>query len=189
MNPTPEEDTMRQRSHPSAIVLATLLACLLFATDRASAEEGITVIVPVNVTNLHEHVVEVQVFVYLKQLQPNNYYQRTGSGYTTVPVVNHSVQQDVEVLVTPFSISQSNITNVNMFAAEQYYIFLTLHAVDPTSAPQPGGATPCFINDSEINYNAEPHLSNSTSDRCRQGWNLMQTYSALEGPISDLIPE
>ena len=62
MNPTPEEDTMRQRSHPSAIVLATLLACLLFATDRASAD-GVTVIVPVNVTHLHEEVSSVIVYI------------------------------------------------------------------------------------------------------------------------------
>ena len=63
MNPILAEDIMRKRAHRSVIVLVTALACLLFTTDRASAVDGITVVVPVNVTNLHEDVIRFGTWV------------------------------------------------------------------------------------------------------------------------------
>jgi len=41
----------------------------------------------------------------------------------------------------------------------------------------------------QFSYWKEPYLSNTHSDGCREGWNLMEMYSDMEGPISDLIPE
>ena len=161
MNPTPEEDTMRQRSHPSAIVLATLLACLLFATDRASAD-GVTVIVPVNVTHLHEEVSEVIVIISF--ISDQGIQVAYGNG-TRTPV-DHSVQEDVEVFVIPTN------ANTNIMDATTYTISLFLrHADNPRSCE------------------ANKVYTDTNLLHCNAHFSKIQTYEAQEGPISDLVPQ
>ena len=114
MNPILAEDIMRQRAHRSVIVLATLLAWLLVTPDRASAE-GITVIVPVNMTNFHEDVERVFVQVRLKQGS-----QIVGENNAGAAVVDGSVQEDVEVSITQPSSGE------NIFDADVFVISLIL---------------------------------------------------------------
>jgi len=163
MNPTLAEDIMRQRAHRSVIVLATLLTCLLVTPDSASAQ--ITIIVPVDVTNLHEDVIGVRVTVFLFA---DGLVASQSSA--TVPVVDGSVQQDMEV--TGDWLIQG-VTLVNSF--ESYQIKLTLGSSDGL----------CSAN---RDYNTDD-LASSNFDHCRQGWHTLETYAIANGPRSDLIPE
>ena len=112
MNPILAEDIMRQRAHRSVIVLATLLAWLLVTPDSASAQ--ITIIVPVDVTNLHEDVTGVIVIVSLLHNNGSTTHQSA-----TVPVVDGSVQEDVEISINAdpnFLVHGQNIFDADSFA-------------------------------------------------------------------------
>ena len=162
MNPTLTEDIMRQRAHSSAIMLATLLTCLFVATNRASAADGITVIVPLNVTNLHEDIEKVYTRVSFFHLNAAG-SQRVGMGQTFMTVVDRSaVEQDNEVHV--ISLDQ------NFLNAETYSIELLLWISGATQACNP-----------DYEY-ASDHV-------CGDEKFTMKTYAPVEGPISDLIPE
>ena len=161
MNPTPEEDIMRQRSHRSAIVLATLLACLLFASDSARAD-GVTVIVPVNVTQLHEEV----NLVYVQVSFINDQGLQVGIGFEARPSVDRSLQEDVEIVV-------NRAPNQNIMDATTYRIVLTLSYPDD---PRPCEANKIY--------------TRQTHQHCAyELFSKMQTYEPQEGLISDLIPE
>ena len=164
MNPTLAEDIMRKNSHRSAIVLATLLAWLLVTPDSASAQ--VTFIVPVDVTNLHENVTGVRVLFALYQ---------GGGGQSVfsdiVPVVDGSVQEDVEV--TSDWLHQG-VTIAHTF--DQFRIRLKLISSDGH----------CTAN---RDYTIGIVANNPGWDHCRQGWHMMQTYADALAPRSDLIPE
>jgi hypothetical protein len=161
------EDIMRQRSHRSAIMLATALACLLFTADRASAD-AITVTVPVNVTNLNSAVTDVRVTVTLTGPKPAG-GNLSINHHETVPVVDRAVQEDVEItcLLHHYGANALNI--------ESYVVSLWLVSASGR----------CRANDP---YTTSPFVG-TKYDHCRQGWNMMQTYAPLVGPMSDLIPE
>ena len=164
MNPILAEDIMRQRAHRSVIVLATLLTCLLITPDSASAQ--FTIIVPVDLTNLHEDVTRVQVII--------SVYSDGGAAHQNsqyVPVVDGSVQEDVEV--TGDWVHQG-VTLVNSF--ESYLIRLRLWSSDGYCSP-------------DKDYNAGAVADNANLDHCRQGWHTLETYAEATGPRSDLIPE
>ena len=161
MNPILAEDIMRQRAHSSVIVLVTVLACMLCTTNRASAADGITVIVPVNVTNLHEGVESVYTRV--------NFFagsQKVGEGQKRETAVDRAVEQDFEVFVR----SQDQ----DFLNADTYSIQLLLAVRDDS-----GSLVACLLD--YQNY-ASDHVC--TSEKI-----TMKTYAPMEGPISDLISE
>mgnify|MGYP001238166752 CR=1 FL=1 len=163
MNPTLAEDIMRQRAHRSVIVLATLLAWLLVTADGASAQ--ITIIVPVDVTNLHENVTGVMVVVVLLDNNGNKVQQNS----VTVPVVDGSVQEDVEVTGDWL---EQGVPIVNSF--ESYEIKLVLSSSDGI----------CTANQ---DYTTGSKADNPNFDHCRQGWHTLQTYAIATGPRSDVV--
>ena len=155
---------MRQRAHSSVIAFATLLAWLLVTPDRASAN-GITVIVPVDVTNLHEDVEKIRLMLTLKQGT-----QRIGSWLTQeTTVVDGSVQEDVEISIN--ADPNSLVDGQNIFDADSFEILMSvkLSGIE---------AIYCMVN---WNY-GENHA-------CNDGRANLQTYENLSGSISDLIPE
>ena len=162
MNPILAEDIMRQRAHRSVIVLATLLTCLLFVTDRASAD-GITVIVPVNMTNLHEDIQKLYIIGYLKIDQSP---APVASATEWVNVVDRSVQQDVELSIS--------MDNANAWNVDTYIITMLFGMI--------GGGNACIPNNLHEDGGA-------SYDHCKENRTLMQTYAPIEGPISDLTPE
>ena len=170
MNPILAEDIMRQRAHSSVIVLVTVLACMLCTTNRASAADGITVIVPVNVTNLHEGVESVYTRV--------NFFagsQKVGEGQKHETVVDRAVEQDFEVFVR--SLDQDFLN------ADTYSIQLLLAVRDDS-----GSRVACFLEVSPTLLNYQNYASDHvcTSEKMKI---TMKTYAPMEGPISDLIPE
>ena len=159
---------MRKRSHRSALVLAALVAWLLVVPGSASAD-GITVTIPVNVTNIHEEAVSIKLKVEFKEQQNGANYM-VGYGWSEpIPIVNRSVQQDVEVLV-----SQGGSQGGHLFDADNYKI--VLHLIHPSNP------NPCQANWSH------PQQS-STWAHCNEGWSEMQTYQDQIGPLSNLVPE
>ena len=168
MNPILAEDIMRQRVHRSAIMLATLLAWLLFTTNRASAD-FITVTVPVNVTTLHSDVTEVRVGLTLTGPKPSGGTTSINTA-VNVPVVDRSVQEVVEITI-PIDIFGGGAINL-----DSYEIILSLVSA----------AGKCRANNP---YTAAHLADDIRFDHCRQGWNMMQTYEPPAGPMSDLIPE
>jgi hypothetical protein len=173
MNPTLEENIMRKRVHRSAIMLATALACLLVTPDRASAQ--VTFIVPVDVTNLHENVTGVMVLFSLFQ------GGSVSNQSDIVPVVDGSVQEDVEVTGDWF---YQGVTIAHTF--HQFQIRLRLISSDGQ----------CTAN---RDYTIGNVANNPDWDHCRQGWHILQTYAeatvnsttgaSLTAPRADLIPE
>ena len=143
----------------------TSLTCLLFATDRASAD-GVTVIVPVNVTHLHEEVTIVRVQVLFR----NDQGVRVGYGIVSRPPVDRSLQEDVEIVV-----SQSSSENI--MDATTYQIALKLQTTTHPSAP----CTPNKVYTTQGGNNYL-HCTNAA-------FSTMQTYEAQEGPMSDLVPQ
>jgi hypothetical protein len=170
MNPTLAEDIMRKRVHRSAIMLATALACLLFTTNRASAD-AMTVTVPVNVTNLNSAVTDIKVRVMLYGLNAAG-VNHALNAVEWVPVVDRAVQEDVEINCN------LNSFGANALNIESYVVSLWLKSAS-------AGATACEAN----NPYTAAHLADTQHDHCRQGWNMMQTYEPLMGLIPDLIPE
>ena len=172
MNPTPEEDIMRQRSHPSAIVLATLLACLLFATDRASADR-VTVIVSANVTHVHEEVKVIGLAVSLI----NDQNLVVAFGWKGSTPVDRSLQEDLEIVVVqvpPFDPS-GGTEGKTLMDATTYRIAVLLVGPDKSTGCEANVVYPA------TKPNHFPH--------CNAAFSKMKTYEAQEGPISDLIPE
>jgi hypothetical protein len=166
MNPILAEDIMRKRAHRSVIVLATALACLLFVTDRASAD-GITIVVPVNMTNLHEDIGRIAILGFLRHGA-----QIVASAQPQfVNVVDRSVQEDVELSIS--------FDNVNAFNADTYHIKMHLGMMSGGSVLD----TYCQPNNL---YESTP---SGSLDHCKNGVTVMQTYAPLTGPISDLTPE
>ena len=171
MNPTLAEDIMRKRVHRSAIMLATALACLLFTTNRASAD-AMTVTVPVNVTNLNSAVTDIKVRVTLYGLSAAGGNLNTNQDSEWVPVVDRAVQEDMEIncILNSFGANALNI--------ESYAVSLGLKSAS-------AGGIACEAN----NPYTAAHQAGTEYDHCRQGWNMMQTYEPPAGPMSDLIPE
>ena len=165
MNPILAEDIMRQRAHRSVIVLATLLTWLLVTPDSASAQ--ITIIVPVNLTNLHEDVTGVRLDITVFSDGGASAHQSSA----TVPVVDGSVQEDVEV--TGDWLYQG-VTIAHTF--DQFLIRLRLISSDGH----------CTANG---DYTIGELANNPGWDHCRQGWHTLETYAVATGPRSDLIPE
>ena len=172
MNPILAEDIMRKRAHRSVIVLVTALACLLFTTDRASAVDGITVVVPVNVTNLHEDVIRFGTWVRFFDSEVSGCCghpgKLLGGGITTREPVNRSVVEDVQVWILPNNES-------NIFNATHYRIELRLYTRADDESMQW-----CLPNEDSL----IPIYSH-----CQESGFLMQTYEAQEGPMSDLVPQ
>jgi hypothetical protein len=176
-------------------MLVTALACLLFAAARANA--GITVIVPVNVTNLHEEVTGGRVIVYFfdsglpAEPEQNNLPELghpgavVGWGAIPLPITDHSCVKDLYVEVeqpeinafipaTALYISQS-AGDRDIFNATHYRISLRLLTA------QDGGAS--------IAQWCEPNYHENALAHCSQTAYAMQTYERHEGPISDLVPQ
>tara|TARA_B100000809_G_scaffold198017_1_gene197739 strand:- start:311 stop:859 length:549 start_codon:yes stop_codon:yes gene_type:complete len=182
MNPTLAEDIMRKNSHRSAIVLATLLAWLLVTPDRASAppawavSDATTVVVPVNVTNLHEDVIRLGTWVRFFDSEVSgmlgNPGKIVGGGNTISEPVNRSVVEDMQVVVYP-STQPNNESNI--FNATHYRIELKLFTRADDESMQW-----CLPNEDRLG----PNFSH-----CQESGFLMQTYEAQEGPMSDLVPQ
>jgi hypothetical protein len=175
-------------------MLATLLAWLLITSDRASALDGITVVVPVNVTGLHEEVTAGRVVVYFfdSASQTNTVSELghpgavVGWGAATGTVVDRSFGGDWEIevneptpstfLVNGLYISGA-VTDLSIFNATHYRISLGL-----VTAQDSGPHAHCEPNRDYENISApSPH--------CDQSAYTMETYEIQEGPISDLIPQ
>ena len=176
MNPILAEDIMRKRAHRSVIVLVTALACLLFTTDRASAVDGITVVVPVNVTNLHEDVITFGTWVRFFDSEVSGYSGNpgkiVGGGNTMSEPVNRSVVEDMQVVVYPVNLPNNES---NIFNATHYRIELRLYTRADDESMQY-----CPPNEDSLS----PNFSH-----CQESGFLMQTYEAQEGPMSDLVPQ
>ncbi len=166
MNPTLAEDIMRKRAHRSVIVLATLLAWLLVTPDSASAD-GVTVIVPVNVTHLHEEVTEVRVIVSFI----NDQGSQVAGGSVSRPPVDRSLQEDVEIVV-------HQNPNKKIMDAMTYQISLALETTNHPTAP----CTPNKVYTTQSGGGNFLHCTNAA-------FSTMQTYEAQEGPMSDLVPQ
>jgi hypothetical protein len=193
MNPILAEDIMRQRAHRSVIVLATLLTWLLVTPDRASALDGITVVVPVNVTGLHEEVTSARMVVYFfdSASQTNTASELghpgavVGGGSATGTVVDRSFVGDWEVEVneptpstfTPYGLYITGaVPDLSIFNATHYRISLRL-----VTAQDSGPIEHCEPNRNYENIAAQAH--------CNQSAYIMETYEIQEGPITDLIPQ
>ena len=180
---------MRKNPHRSAIMLVTALACLLVAAGRANA--GMTVIVPVNVTGLHEEVIEGRVVVlFFDSASQTNTVAELGHpgavvgwGSEPLEVVDHSFVGDWEVEVEQPTIStflptglfvSPAVTDLSIFNATHYSISLRL-----VTAQDSGASARC-----EPNRNL-----NTTAAHCNQSAYAMETYEIQEGPISDLVPQ
>ncbi len=169
---------MRKRAHRSVIVLVTALACLLFTTDRASAVDGITVVVPVNVTNLHEDVIRFGTWVRFFDSEVSGCCGHPGKilggGITTREPVNRSVVEDVQVWVSPTGAAATG-NESNIFNATHYRIELRLYTRADDESMQW-----CLPNEDSLSLNFS---------HCQESGFLMQTYEAQEGPMSDLVPQ
>jgi hypothetical protein len=179
---------MRKNSHRSAIMLVTALACLLVAAGRANA--GITVIVPVNVTNLHQEVIGGRVIVlFFDSALPAESATVSGSpelghpgavvgwGYSHLGVVDRSfvgnwaveVEQPTSATFILPGLYIPPQQDRSIFDATHYRISLRLVTA------QDGQTAPC-----------EPNrdYGNSMPPHCNQSAYAMRTYEIQEGPIS-----
>ena len=171
-------------------MLVTALACLLVAAGRTNA--GMTVIVPVNVTGLHEEVIEGRVVVYFfdsaSQTNTATTQGHPGAlvGWASEPlgVVDRSFVGDWEVEVEEPTISaflptglyvNPAVTDLSIFNATHYSISLRLLTAQDTGG---GGYTSC-----------EPNINFPGGQICNHSAYTMETYEMQEGPISDLIPQ
>jgi hypothetical protein len=152
---------MRQRTLNPAIVWGAILTSLL-ATSEGVTEDGITVVVPINWTNLHEEVTSVNFA--LRFFDEND--ATVAAGTYVHQVVDGSVQQDTEFFMLPLGAN-------NIFTAKTYNMAVTLRHSDFVA--------PCVPNRKD---NPE------TMAHCNTGaWTTMQTYAQMQGPISELVPE
>ena len=193
MNPILAEDSMRKNSHRSAIMLVTALACLLVAAGRANA--GITVIVPVNVTNLHQEVIGGRVIVlFFDSALPAESATVSGSpelghpgavvgwGYSHLGVVDRSFVGNWAVEVEQPTSATFILPGLYIPPQQDRSIFDTTHyriSLRLVTA-QDGQTAPC-----------EPNrdYGNSMPPHCNQSAYAMRTYEIQEGPISDLVPQ
>ena len=158
---------MRQRTRGPVIVWAAILTSLLATSERATAD-GITVVVPVNITNLHEEVTDVYFALSFWFKDGGGKQHKVANGLTTfLPVVDGSVQQDAEFSMFPYD-------SANIFTATSYE--LRANIFTPTSA---SGCVPNEI-----------YGEGSSNEYCNDAaWSKMQTYERMKGPISELVPE
>ena len=113
---------MRQRTRGPVIVWAAILTSLLATSERATAG-GITVVVPVNITNLHEEVTDVYFALSFWFKDGGGKHHKVATGVTDLPVVDGSVQQDVEFTMSPFGAH-------SIFTATYYTMTLLLKHTD-----------------------------------------------------------
>jgi len=170
MNPTLEENIIRQRAHRSAIVLATLLTCLLFVTDRASAANSVTVVVPANLAHLHEDVAGTKVIV--------RFYNDQGVVVGQGAQVSSATDGFFEfsISVRPIGSIQTN----SIFDATTYKISLALKTIDANVS---GINVFCEAN-VVVDPATDPNLAH-----CNGPFSKVQWYVIQEGPISNLIPD
>jgi hypothetical protein len=145
-------------------VWAAILTSLLATSERATAD-GITVVVPVNMTNLHEEVTDVHfalTFYFENDI-------KVAQGKTDLPVVDGSVQQDVEFTMSPFGAH-------SIFTATYYTMTLLLKHPDSPGMCVPNKIVPEGHGTMFVFCNDAP-------------WSKMQTYAQMKGPISELVPD